>query len=242
MTDEIKKTSHYDVEDLPPVDVDTTLALYEQSKAVVAGNAERAERLIGEAAPLLEDIYNAASAAKNSELMATVNSAWEKTQELAKMVGQQGAALTGADVALDVVMKSRDMILEELNLILKGIEEVDPSLHPKLEAFEQAVIEYEHEWMANCGYDSEQDFDYVHEQLSDDLYAQISVYVSSKSDKVREATVQNFHNLLYGGETLSEQQQQLITQLLETCRPRLADMSGIPEELDDDDFEDEDDE
>lgn len=244
MTDEIQK-SHSDVEDEPKADVDTSLAMYEQSKAVVAGGTERAERLLGEAGAVLEEIYNAASAAQNTDLMAQVNAAYAKTQELAQIVGQHNAALNGADVVIDVMKESRDAALDELNNLIKGLDQADTSLHPKLQEFEEylsEMIEDDMSW-----YWEDTAFDRANEQQEAELYSALAQYVEHPSSGVRRAAVRNFIALIYDNKEKNAEQKELLKKLLETCRPRLSNMPGIPPEEaamfeDDDDFEDEDDE
>jgi hypothetical protein len=261
VTDEIKKT-HYDVEDIPPADVNSTLELYQQSKAVVAGGADRAERLLGEVGPVLETIYDIASANQNADMMAAVNSAWAKTQELAKIVGQQGAALTGADVAFDVLKQSRDKALDELNLILRGIEEADASLHPKLEEFEFAIVQYQEEIWIESAY--EDAYEWADETIDNEFFETLDKLVKHDSMTVRHHAIRELLDLLRGEEKMNDEQKVLVGQLLKTCmpkpgsvrepiigkplesnRPRLADMpvtGFFEDDLEDEDFEEDEDE
>jgi hypothetical protein len=238
MTEEIKQT-HYDVEDEPKADVDTTLAMYQQSKAVVAAGTARAEGLLGEAGPILETIYNIASASQDSEMMAAVDAAWAKTQELAQIVGQHNAALNGANVVIDVMKQSRDAALDELNTILKGLEEGDSSLHPLLQEFEQQIEDYSNEWAY------EDAMEYADEIVDNQFFDTLDSLVKHESSAVRWRTVQNLVAVMRGLGDMSDEQKGLIEQLLKTCMPEtLREALGLAPVIgdDDEDIEDGDDE
>lgn len=227
----VEKT-HYDMEDTPPADVDTTLAMYEQSKAVVANGAALSDHLLSEAGPLLEAIYNAASAAQNADLMNAASHAWDKTQELAKIVGQQNAAINGADVVIGVIKESRQKVLDELNTILKGLDENDSAVHPKLEAWREEIEEYAREWAyEDLMHNDDSEYGFDTEMLVDEVFGNIEALLADVRFIDRTRVTQKFVDIIMGYDECTDEQASLFRQLFKSLEP--AETRAPIEEADD---------
>lgn len=211
--------THYDVEDVPPVDVETSLAMYEQSKTVVAGGVDHANHLLSEAGPLLESLFNMASAQQDEDLMAAVNSAWDKTQQLATIVSQQSAAINGADVVIGVVQQSRKAVLAELNTILKGLKDMDSDSHPLVEQFRNMVEIEAQEMMYEDMMWSGDDYDFDTEALSDSIHGSLESLLDGIGKDYHSRIFRKFTDILMGYEPWTAEQGELMQKLLASFIP-----------------------
>lgn len=228
-------TSHYEVEDVPAETVETQLALYQESRAMVVGGSDLAVRLLGETGPILETLYDNANAANDTEAMAAVNLIWAKTQELSGLVGKSSAALNGADHVIDVLKESRASVLNELNTIVNGLKESDLNAHPLLEQFREEIEQQVIEWEAynDPYYDHEFDLD----EITDHIFENVEPLLDGVGFIYRREVVANLVNILMGEDAWNDAQEVLLRELFKSLAPT-ANRSAIE---DAEDFEDDED-
>lgn len=141
MTNQIQKP-HYEVEDLPPHDVDTQIALFEQSAETVKGSAEAAQALYVNAEAVLGNAYHAAQQAQDAELAKQIDDVWEQVQGMITNIHRHGAVLHGSKETIAALKNQRDTILKELNGIKDAVANHDTT-HALLRDF---VTSLEEEW------------------------------------------------------------------------------------------------
>lgn len=163
MTDQIQR----EVEGSPAVDVDTQLAAYEQSYEQVRGVDGRAKQLLEEAEPVLHEMYAIAEGRGDERQMELVNQSYDHVQALVNIIGQQGAALRGANAGIGTLKEHRDQILNELNTLLRAMETFEEEDHPKLEAFAEQLRDWEGEYYSEY-YENVQ-MDAIYEMQEDNL-------------------------------------------------------------------------
>lgn len=213
--------SHYDQEDNITETLDIKLALYQESRAVVKDGSDLAERLLGEAEPLMAALYDAAKNAGAADLMATVNDAWGKTQQLAKAIGQQDAALNGADATIAAIKESREAILKELDILKNGLKELDAEAHPLLEQFRNTIeaeavesAAYDYLMFADDpAFDIEVIIDRVYESL-EPLVEQMEGFNRINLKQCCESLVE----ILFGDDGWNDEQGNLLMRLLKSLQ------------------------
>ena len=144
--------THYDVEDMPRNDADTQVELYRQANEVVADGLKHAHDLFKKAEAYLHELFVEAENASNGHLMSRINDTYEAVQKMAALMGQQGAALNGANSAIDAITVQRDAVLGELDDLQSAIREYDFS-HEGLVDFVDELREMEMDYYADSGYD-----------------------------------------------------------------------------------------
>ena len=144
--------THYDVEDMPRNDADTQVELYRQANEVVADGLKHAHDLFRKAESHLQEMFVEAENASNGDLMNRINGAYDAVQRMAALIGQQGAALNGANGAMDALLTQRDSVLHELDDLQNAIREYDFS-HAGLVDFVDELREMEMDYYADSAYD-----------------------------------------------------------------------------------------
>lgn len=148
MTDTPITKPHHQVEDIPPDDVDTQLALFEQSTDVVKGSAEAAEWLLKNAELVLGHVFQTAEKAKDTELAERVQDVWSGVQTVTDFISRQGAVIAGSKEALAALKAQRDKVFEELKGIREALNGYDTD-HPELADYAETLQEMweEYSWM-----------------------------------------------------------------------------------------------
>lgn len=230
MTEQVQKP-HYQVEDIPPDDVDTKLQLFEQSTDVVKGSAEAAEWLRKNAKVVLGHVFETAEKAKDTELAERVNDVWERVQAVTTIVTRQSAVIAGSKEALAALKAQRDKVIEEIKGIREALNSYDTD-HPELadyaetlqEMFEEDGATYWDEWGYDVAYND------VHENLNRTFcsYARMSRKVADRLTTL----------LLSTPGLLTNEQKDLLRQLGKT----LSDTEAVnePEAIDDEEGESDD--
>lgn len=200
MTTPIRKP-HYAVEDIPPDDVDTQLALFEQSTDVVKGSTEAADWLLKNAQIVLGEVLKVAEAIKDTELAEKVNKVWGQIQSVTAIVSRQGAVIAGSKEAMAALKKQRDQIAKELNGIKKAVGENDfehEALSDFVEALNDMWIEDNEAYYADLQYNS--------------------VYDVLHKAGMTHLEVDRFMDILKGDLPITDEQSGLLKQFLATMR------------------------
>lgn len=200
--------SHYDLEDVPPLDGDTQIDMYISARQAVADAPVKANAALDMIGAALEELYTVAESRQDSSALLAINDAWEKVQSIAAQVGHQNAALTGADKAIEVLRNQRESLAYELEELLAAVDDLDTS-HPVLEsAFEtlrESADEMSYEWAT--------------ERLYSDIYDTLrpiaaAVNPAASVYKLCDRLVQ----LLTGDRALTATQNDLLHQLIVTIQ------------------------
>lgn len=165
MTTPIQKP-HYAVEDLPPDDADTKIALFEQAAETVKGSTEAAEWLRKNAEVVLGHVFETADKAGDTSLAERVNDLWEQVQTVTALVPRQGAVIAGSKEAMTALKAQRDKVVEELKGIREALGEYDTE-HPELVDYAETLQEMwqEYDWMWQDDYSYDAAFDNIREDL-----------------------------------------------------------------------------
>lgn len=121
MSDKLK--SHYEVEDIPPGDLETQIALFEQATATVKGSAEAADDFCKNAEKVLGQAFDMAHEAGNMELARQINDLWDGVQRTTVDIHRQGAVIQGSKGAVIESIKQRDRVLRELKDLSDRLQE-----------------------------------------------------------------------------------------------------------------------
>lgn len=146
------ETTHYHVEDVPPTDADTQVELYQQAREVVENGLQDGHRMFVQLEKTLSTLFTEAENVGDVHTMDLINNSWERVQRMAAIMGQQGAALTGANHAIDALTGQRDEIANELKELIKAIDNADVD-HPQLEELHQTIQEWEMEYSETYAWD-----------------------------------------------------------------------------------------
>lgn len=133
---------HYVVEDIPPDDPDTQIALFEQSAETVKGSAEAAQELYINAEAVLGKAYHTAQQANNAGLAKQIDDVWGQVQDMITSVHRYGAVLHGSKETIIALKNQRDKLVTELNGIKDAVANHDIT-HALLSDF---VTSLEDEW------------------------------------------------------------------------------------------------
>lgn len=165
MTTPIQKP-HYQVEDVPPDDVDTQIALFEQAADTVKGSAEQSDWLLKNAEVVLGHVFKTAKDAGDTELAERVNDVWERVQTVTTIVTRQGAVIAGSKEAMAALKAQRDKVVEELKSIREALNEYDTE-HPELVDYAETLQEMwqEYDWMYQDDYSYDAAFDNIREDM-----------------------------------------------------------------------------
>lgn len=208
-------TTHYEVEDIPPNDVETQVALFEQANETVKDDVSVAERIRMDAEQVLGSIFHDADKAGNTSLANRVNDIWEQVQTLTTVAVRQGAALRGANGAISALKDQRDKVLAELKDITNAIENLDTD-HEALSEFVETL---EEGWEEDQSYYWEEySFDLAHDNIREEIAQVLS---DKASFGWREAN-RLFDLLTYKPDKLTDEQLDLLKQLGETLKEKGA--------------------
>lgn len=164
MTDKTK--THYDVEDIPPDDPDTKVALFEQSADAVKGSAEAADWLLKNAEVVLGHVFQTADKAGDSALAERVNDVWDGVQQVTTFISRQGAVIQGSKEAVKALKEQRDKVLEEIKAIRAALNEYDTT-HPELADYAETLQEMFEEDSAN--YFDDYGYDLAYDDISETI-------------------------------------------------------------------------
>jgi hypothetical protein len=197
---------HYDLEDIPPQDGDTQIDLYESARAITKDAPTKAQASLDQIGAALEELYIAAQSRDDSAAMTAITDAWQRAQSIAEHVVQSGAALAGADAAVEVLRQQRESLAYELETLLQAIDDLDtshPTLESAFESFRDEAIEQADEWASEVLYDS--------------IYAAMKpIIVSFATEKSVYRLTDRLIQMFTGDRALTPLQQDLILQLLQT--------------------------
>lgn len=144
--------TYYHNEDVPPSDADTQVELYQQAREVVADSLPEARVMFAKIEDTLGGLFTEAEQSGNESAMNAINDTWERVQGMSAIVVRQGAALSGANTAIDAVSGQRDAIAKELKDLLNAIDSADVD-HPRLVELHQTIQEFEMEYVETFAYD-----------------------------------------------------------------------------------------
>ncbi len=139
MTEQTQKP-HYQVEDLPPDDPDTKVALFEQAADAVKGSAESAEWLLKNAEVVLGHVFQTADKAGDTALAERVNDVWDGVQQVTTFISRQGAVIQGSKEAMAALKAQRDKLLEDWKSVREALTHYDTS-HPELADYAETLQE-----------------------------------------------------------------------------------------------------
>lgn len=221
---------HYQVEDIPPDDPDTQIALFEQSAETVKGSAEAADWLLKNAEVVLGHVFQAAEKAQDAELAERVNDVWERVQAVTTIVTRQGAVIAGAKEGMTALKEQRDKVVEELQSIRAALEEYDTD-HPELadyaetlqEMFDEQTAEYWDQWGYDIAYN--------------DIYENLERTFTHYAKMSRKAADSLVTLLLSTPGLLTDEQKDLLRQLGKTVSD--TEVEAEPKAVEDDEDGDE---
>lgn len=205
-------TTHYEVEDVPPNDVDTQVQLFEQSNQTVKDGATVAEQIRTDAEQVLGSIFHDADKAGNTSLANRVNDVWEQVQTLTTVAVRQGAALNGANGAITALKDQRDKVLKELNGIKEAIRDFDTG-HEALSEFVEGLEQSWDENMTDWYYDSY--FDDAYDTVREEMF-----FIFRNRVGMSNAEADVMFALLKGDELMTDEQVDLLKKFAVTLRQK----------------------
>jgi hypothetical protein len=223
MTDKVK--THYEVEDLPPDDPDTKVALFEQAAETAKDGAAVAEQIRADAEAVLGSIFQAADNAGDTALANRVNDVWEQIQTLTTVAVRQGAALSGANGAIGALKEQRDKVLVELKGIKEALGSYDTD-HPELIDYAETLQDMfeESQW----DYFDDSSYDIAWENIRDDVLRTLEQTVS-----MTHIEADKFFNLLVNTPgNLTDEQIDILKHFGATLRDNTPQVAADEEESD----------
>jgi hypothetical protein len=228
MTTPIQKP-HYQVEDVPPDDVDTKIALFEQAADTVKGSAEAADWLLKNAEVVLGHVFETAEKAKDSELAERVNDVWERVQAVTTIVTRQGAVIAGSKEAMSALKAQRDKVVEELKGIREALGEYDTE-HPELVDYAETLQSM---WEEYDSYYDDSSYDIAFENIQEDMLQTFRTRVGMTAYQAEKA-----FDLIVGTPGLLTDEQIGILKMFAATLPKGVEAVTAPDEEDDDDERD----
>lgn len=211
MTDQIQKP-HHKVEDIPPDDADTQIALFEQSAEAVKGSAEAAEWLLKNAELVLGHVFETAEKAKDTELAERVQGVWGGVQEVTTYIQRQGAVIQGSKEAMKAVKEQRDKVLEEIKGIREALAEYDTE-HPELSDYAEALQQRWEDYAVDYYYDDF--YEDAQESIRDSIEYSLKKYTGmtgQQADMLLDL-------ILYSPRDMTDEQKDLFKKLALTLLP-----------------------
>jgi hypothetical protein len=156
---------HYAVEDIPPDDVDTKIALFEQAADTVKDSTKAADWLLKNAEVVLGHVFETAEKANDKELAERVNDVWSQVQAVTTVVTRQGAVIAGSKEAMSALKAQRDKVVEELKGIREALDDYDTE-HPELVDYAETLQSM---WEEYDSYYDDSSYDIAFENIQEDM-------------------------------------------------------------------------
>ena len=189
------------------------ISLFETVYEEVKTGEEEGLHLLTKIGNHLKPAFDAAEADGNTELMQSINDAWERTQNIMAIVSRQSIALRGGSETFKMLKAQRDQVTHELERILRGLFNGDKDVHPAIQAFARDMQNWETEYLHEL---EEEAMEEMFRQLVTRMFEK---YTLHHYQEQLDCAADGLFDLIIEETIPTDEQKALLQQLAETFYP-----------------------